>query len=77
MGGRKAPASYGAILAGTVAAHSYPVTEAPRADVRSRRGMGKSDALDAHQIAVTTLGVPVEKCVALASMTGSVRACRF
>ncbi|NLS10009.1 IS110 family transposase [Nesterenkonia sp. MY13] len=54
-------ATYGAILAGTVAAHRYPVAEAPRMEAKIRRGVGKSDALDAHQIATATLGLPVEK----------------
>jgi hypothetical protein len=54
-------ASYGAILAGTVAAHGYEVAEAPRMDAGRRRGVGKSDALDAHQIAASTLGLPVQK----------------
>lgn len=54
-------ASYGAVLAGTVATHGYPVAEAPRMDAKTRRGVGKSDVLDAHQIAVTTLGLPVHQ----------------
>ncbi|NKX53296.1 IS110 family transposase [Arthrobacter mobilis] len=54
-------ATYGAILAGTVASHGYPVAEAPRMDARKRRGVGKSDALDAHRIAATVLPLPVEK----------------
>lgn len=54
-------ASYGAILAGTVTAHRFPVAEAPRMDAKKRRGTGKSDALDAHQIAAATLPLPVEK----------------
>jgi hypothetical protein len=54
-------ASYGAILAATVAAHGYPVAEAPRMDAKTRRGVGKSDALDAHQIAAATLGLPVQQ----------------
>jgi hypothetical protein len=54
-------ASYGAVLAGIVAGHSYPVAEAPRVDLGKRRGRGKSDALDAHQIAATTLGLPEAK----------------
>lgn len=54
-------ASYGAILAGTVAAHGYMVAEAPRMDVKSRRGVGKSDAMDAHQIAAATLPLPADK----------------
>ena len=54
-------ASYGAVLAGTVATHGFPVAEAPRMDAKKRRGVGKSDALDAHQIAMFTLPLPVEK----------------
>jgi transposase len=54
-------ATYGAILAGTVAAHGYPVAEAPRMDARKRRDVGKTDALDAHRIAAATLPLPVEK----------------
>lgn len=57
----KGAASYGAILAGTVAAHGYPVAEAPRMDAKKRCGVGKSDALDAHQIAAATLGLPVQQ----------------
>lgn len=53
--------SYGSILAGVVAGHGYTVAEAPRMDSRSRRGVGKSDALDAHQIAAATLGVAEQK----------------
>lgn len=48
-------ASYGAILAGTVAAHGFPVTEAPRMDAKKNRGVGKSDALDAHRMATAVL----------------------
>jgi hypothetical protein len=54
-------ASYGAILAGTIASHGFPVAEAPRMDARKRRGVGKTDALDAHQIAISTLPLPVDK----------------
>lgn len=54
-------ASYGAILAGTVATAGYPVAEAPRMDAKKRRGVGKSDAQDAHQMAAAALPVPVEK----------------
>ncbi|MDQ0677794.1 hypothetical protein QFZ30_001176 [Arthrobacter pascens] len=39
----------------------YPVAEAPRMDARKRRGVGKSHALDAHQVAVMVLPLPVEK----------------
>jgi transposase len=54
-------ASCGAILAGTVATHGFPVAEAPRMDAKKRRGVGKSDALDAHQIAMAVLPLPVDK----------------
>src|SRR5699024_5766933 len=54
-------ASYGAIITGTVASHGYPVAEAPRMDAKQHRGVGKSDALDAHRIAAATLPLPVDK----------------
>ncbi len=54
-------ASYGAVLAGTVAAEGYPVAEAPSMDAKKRRGVGKSDALDAHRIAAAALPLPLEK----------------
>lgn len=54
-------ASYGAILAGTVAAAGYPVAEAPRMDVKKNHGVGKSDSLDAHRIAMAALPLEVEK----------------
>jgi len=54
-------ASYGAILAGTVATHGFPVTEAPRMDAKKNRGVGKSDALDAHRMARAVLPLPVVK----------------
>jgi hypothetical protein len=54
-------ATYGALLAGAVASHGYPVAEAPRLDAKNRRGVGKTDALDAHQIAAATLPLPVDK----------------
>jgi transposase len=54
-------ASYGAVLAGTVAAEGYPVAEAPWMDAKKRRGVGKSDALDAHRIAAAALPLPLEK----------------
>jgi transposase len=53
--------TYGAILAGTVASHNYPVAEVSRMDAKKRRGVGKADALDAHQIAAATLPLLVEK----------------
>lgn len=54
-------ASYGAILAGTVATHGFAVAEAPRMDTKKNRGVGKSDALDSHRIAMATLPLEVEK----------------
>lgn len=54
-------ASYGAILAGTVAGQGFPVAEAPRMDAKSRRGTGKNDVLDAHRMARAVLPLPVEK----------------
>jgi transposase len=54
-------ASSGAILAGTVATHGFPVAEAPGMDAKKRRGVGKSDALDAHRIAMAVLPLPVEE----------------
>lgn len=51
--------SYGAILAGAVGAAGYEVVEAPRMDARGRRGLGKSDPLDAHRIAAAVL--PLEE----------------
>lgn len=43
-------ASYGAILAGTVAGAGYEVAEAARMDARAHHGVGKSDAFDAQRI---------------------------
>lgn len=34
-------ASYGAILAGTVATHGFPVAEGPRMDAKKNRGIGQ------------------------------------
>jgi transposase len=48
-------ASYGAILAGAVAAEGYPVVEAARMDARAHHGVGKSDELDAQRIARAVL----------------------
>lgn len=50
-------ASYGAALAHAVTDTGYPVVEAPRMNARGRRGVGKSDPLDAHAIATTVLGL--------------------
>lgn len=51
-------ASYGAILAGTVSSAGYQVAEAPRMSAKARRGVGKSDPLDAHRIATAVLPLP-------------------
>ncbi|MBW4032668.1 MAG: IS110 family transposase [Acidobacteria bacterium] len=50
-------ASYGAGLAHVVTDAGYEVVEAPRMNARGRRGVGKSDPLDAHTIATTVLGL--------------------
>lgn len=54
-------ASYGALLAGAVGAAGYPVAEAARMDARARRGIGKSDPLDAHRIAAAVLPLQEEQ----------------
>lgn len=53
-------ATYGAIMAGTVAAHGFPVTEAPRMSKKQNLGVGKNDALDAHRMAMASLPLAVE-----------------
>ncbi|MDT0168985.1 IS110 family transposase [Pseudarthrobacter sp. BRE9] len=50
-------ASYGALLAGAVAASGYDVVEAARMDPRAHHGVGKSDKLDAHRIAAAVLAL--------------------
>ena len=50
-------ASYGALLAGAVAASGYDVVEAARMDSRAHHGVGKSDKLDAHRIAAAVLAL--------------------
>jgi transposase len=54
-------ASYGAVLAGAVAAAGYQVAEATRMDALSRRGVGKSDPLDAHRIASAVLSLEEDR----------------
>jgi transposase len=44
-----------------VATHGFPVAEAPRLDAKKNCGVGKSDALDAHRMAMAVLPLPVEK----------------
>ncbi|MBM7768264.1 IS110 family transposase [Glutamicibacter nicotianae] len=48
-------ASYGAILADTVADAGGPVAEAARMDAKARHGVGKSDPMDAYRIASIVL----------------------
>lgn len=48
--------SYGAQLARGVTDAGYDVVEAPRMSARDRRGVGKSDPLDARAIATAVLG---------------------
>ena len=54
-------ASYGAALTAAVISDGYPVAEAPHMDAKSRYGIGKSDSIDSHRIATTTLSLPVDK----------------
>jgi transposase len=54
-------ASYGAVLAGAVAAAGYQVAEATLMDALPRRGVGKSDPLDAHRIASAVLALEEDK----------------
>jgi transposase len=54
-------ASYGAILAGAVAAAGYQVAEAPTMDARAHHGVGKSDPLDALRIAGAVRGLDVTR----------------
>jgi hypothetical protein len=54
-------ASYGAVLAGAVAAAGYQVAEATSMDALPRRGVGKSDPLDAHRIASAVLALDEDK----------------
>jgi transposase len=51
-------ASYGALLACAV---GYHVAEAARMDARARRGVGKSDPLDARRIAAAVLPVEAQQ----------------
>lgn len=52
-------ATYGARVARAAAESGYEVVEAPRISARTRRGIGKSDPLDAHAIAAAVL--PLEE----------------
>lgn len=54
-------ASYGAIVTGIVASHGYTVAAAPRIDTKQHRGVGKTDTLDSHRIAVAALPLSVDK----------------
>ena len=54
-------ASYGARLAGSVAAGGYPVAEAARMNARGSRGVGKSDPIDARRIAAAVLPLDVDE----------------
>ena len=49
--------TYGARLARAVTDAGYDVTEAPRMNARGRRGIGKSDPLDAAAIGTAVLGL--------------------
>ncbi|PRZ44279.1 transposase [Antricoccus suffuscus] len=52
-------ASYGALLAGAVAAGGWQVAEAPAMNARAQHGIGKSDPLDARRIADAVRGLDV------------------
>lgn len=54
-------ATFGAQLARVVAGSGYQVAEAPRMDARARRGIGKSDPLDAHRIAIAVLPLDADQ----------------
>lgn len=67
-------ATYGARLARAATDSGYEVGEAPRISARTRRGVGKSDPLDACAIAAAVL--PLEErtsCVVPAPTTGRVK----
>lgn len=53
--------TYGALLAGAITSDGYPVVEAARMDARNRRGVGKSDTLDAQRIAKAVLSLKPEE----------------
>lgn len=54
-------ATYGAAIARAAAHAGYPLVEAPRMDSRARRGVGKSDPLDAQRMATAVLALEVEQ----------------
>lgn len=62
--------SYGAQLAAMVSAGGHQVVEAPRMNPRTRRGIGKSDELDALAIARATLPVALDQLRHLRADTG-------
>jgi len=53
--------SYGARLARMVADAGYPIAEAPAISARTRRGVGKSDQLDAGRTAAAALSMDVDE----------------
>jgi transposase len=53
--------SYGAQLAGHVAQAGYQVIEAPRTNTRARHHAGKSDPIDARQIAAAALATDTSR----------------
>ncbi|MGB3376876.1 MAG: IS110 family transposase [Microbacterium sp.] len=54
-------ATYGARLARSAAESGYEVVEAPRMSAKARRGIGKSDPLDARAIATAVLPLEEER----------------
>lgn len=53
--------SYGAQLAQVAQHTGYALIEAPRMTNKSRRGLGKTDRIDAHRIATATLPVQTDQ----------------
>lgn len=53
--------SYGAVLTDRLTTSGFTVAEAPRVHSGSRRGVGKSDGLDAAAIAHSVRGVPADQ----------------
>ena len=64
-------AIYGAHLAHVVTSARYKVVEAPWMNARANRGIGKSDPLDAHRIAIAVLPLMSGDCAIPAKTTVS------
>jgi len=55
--------SYGATLTRMLAEHGYLVIESPRQAARPKRGLGKSDPIDAEHIARATLAEDLDRLI--------------